>query len=199
VNRLLRLLGSALAVLLAVPALLLSATPPAAACSCELVDPEAAAAWGEQVFTATIVEDVPAGAEGTVALDAVVTHVYRGDPPERVTVWAHAGETSCGPGTGGRGEARLYESSGQDARQGDVFVGTCGGSPLVSDAVLAEVEADLGPGVARDVPPGLVDPPVQDRTLVVAGVLGGLASLLAALVAVAVVLRRQPTSGRATG
>ncbi|MDO9455954.1 hypothetical protein [Nocardioides sp.] len=151
----LRLLLLPVLAAVAVPVLVVTTATPAAACSCELVDPEAPPTWGPEVFVATVVEDLPEDGTGEVEVAAVVTHVYRGDVPDEVTVATEAEGTACGLTSLEAGQTRLFSTSldGAVAR-----VGSCGGPSVVDDAVIAEAERDLGPGEAREVPEGALEP-----------------------------------------
>ncbi|WP_139984308.1 hypothetical protein [Nocardioides litoris] len=183
--------------LLAVPVVVLSTASPATACDC--APPVEPHVWSDEVYVATVVDDVDDGREVdgyATEVTAVVTHVYRGDDvPTEVEISTWSDLTSCGRSSMEAGREVLVDVSAEEAADGVVPDGACGGPvTTASPEALAEVEAALGSGQARDVPTDALEPR-GDRALLWAAALTLLGVGGVGLVALAVGVTRPRRAG----
>ncbi|WP_203567574.1 hypothetical protein [Aestuariimicrobium ganziense] len=98
------------------------------------------------------------GANPRVELKVAVTHVFKGDPPEFLTVTTGPTGTSCGVDAAIGQEVLLFTRAGQPLPTVD----TCTGSGPLQAVERAEVEAITGRGTERTPPQ---TPMVEERLL----------------------------------
>lgn len=149
-----RLLGAIWALLAAGGGVLLVAAPAQAACSCSDTGTLQHAADADAVFTGTVRETrkpAPRGSgQGKELFTYVVDveRVYKQEGTvitETVKVSSARSAASCGLGNLPAGSAYVFFATARDV---GFRAGACGGSAPVTDQLVADVGAALGPGKA---------------------------------------------------
>ncbi len=128
----------------------------AVSCTCETVNPAVARQAIADVFVGTPLSRRLLERERAVAYAFLVTHVWKGAPPETTTVWTSADQGACGI-TFDLGVPYVVYARGQE---GHLDTGLCDRDPPLRGALWDLME--LGAPLSRPGVPPLVVPGVQD-------------------------------------